>query len=101
VNARFAAPVDPDIIKILSEGKALITIEDHFISAGFGSAVLEAAVSAFPKGVPAPIINLGASDKFIKQNTRKAQLMEAGINVDTIVLTARKLLADLFSSTPK
>ncbi|MHC4265168.1 MAG: 1-deoxy-D-xylulose-5-phosphate synthase [Planctomycetota bacterium] len=101
VNARFAAPVDPDIIKILSEGKALITIEDHFISAGFGSAVLEAAALAFPKGIPAPIINLGASDKFIKQNTRKAQLMEAGINVDTIVLTARKLLADLFSSTPK
>ncbi|MHC4293223.1 MAG: 1-deoxy-D-xylulose-5-phosphate synthase [Planctomycetota bacterium] len=100
-NARFARPIDPDIIKMLTDGKALITIEDHFISAGFGSAVLEAAASAHPKGIPAPIITLGASDKFITQNTRKAQLMEAGINVDTIVLTARKLLAEIFSSTHK
>jgi 1-deoxy-D-xylulose-5-phosphate synthase len=99
INARFASPIDPDIISKLSEGKAIITIEDHFISGGFGSAVLEASASAFSKGIPAPIITLGASDKFIKHNTRKAQLMEAGINVDTIVLTARKLLSELFSST--
>ncbi|MHC4187362.1 MAG: transketolase C-terminal domain-containing protein, partial [Planctomycetota bacterium] len=99
VNARFARPIDSDIIKMLSDGRALITIEDHFISGGFGSAVLEAAAMAYPKGVPAPIINLGASDKFITQNTRKAQLMEAGVNVDTIVLTAKKLLAETFSST--
>ncbi|MHC4131967.1 MAG: 1-deoxy-D-xylulose-5-phosphate synthase [Planctomycetota bacterium] len=101
VNARFAAPIDPEIIRMLSKRKALITMEDHFVSAGFGSAVLEAAASAYPKGIPAPIITLGASDKFIKQNTRKAQLMEAGINVDTIVLTARKILAETFSSTHK
>jgi 1-deoxy-D-xylulose-5-phosphate synthase len=101
VNARFAAPVDTSIINMLSEGKALITIEDHFVSGGFGSAVLEAAASAFPKGIPEPIITLGMSDKFIKHNTRKAQLMEAGVNVDNIVLTVRKLLSEIFTSTRK
>ncbi|MHC4842225.1 MAG: 1-deoxy-D-xylulose-5-phosphate synthase [Planctomycetota bacterium] len=101
VNARFATPVDTSIINILSEGKALITIEDHFVSGGFGSAILEAAASAFPKGIPEPIITLGMSDKFIKHNTRKAQLMEAGVNVDNIVLAVRKLLSEIFTSTRK
>jgi len=95
---------------IASEQTVVRVVEDALMKAGKDMARdidqalinrLEAASAAYPKGVPAPIINLGASDKFITQNTRKAQLMEAGINVDTIVLTAKKLLAETFSSTHK
>ena len=100
VNARFGAPIDNNIVHMLSEKKAIITLEDHFISCGFGSALLEAAASTFPEGIPAPIITLGTPDKFIKHNIRKAQLMETQINADSIVLTVKKLLREVFSGTP-
>ncbi|MFC1738541.1 transketolase C-terminal domain-containing protein, partial [Planctomycetota bacterium] len=75
-------------------GKAIITIEDHYLSCGFGSAVLESASAALPEGMAKPIITLGMPPKFIKPNTRQAQLMEAGVNVDRIVKTVKKIIGD-------
>jgi len=91
INARFAEPIDKNIISILSNGKAIITVEDHYLSCGFGSAFLEKASSAFPAGIPRPIIIIGAPRKFIKHNSRNAQLMEAGVNADKIVQAARSI----------
>ena len=43
INARFAAPVDDEIIALTVKGKGIITVEDHGLACGFGSAVLEQA----------------------------------------------------------
>jgi 1-deoxy-D-xylulose-5-phosphate synthase len=99
INARFAAPVDEDIISLLEEGKRIITVEDHTISCGFGSAVLELAAAKMAdselsaKGYTLDAIRLlGAPRRFIGHNSRNAQLMEAGVNADKIVQTAKNML---------
>ena len=91
VNARFAAPIDEKIIGLLSKGCKVITVEDHYLSCGFGSAVLElAAASGRDIGL---VRVLGAPRCFIGHDSRAAQLMEAGINADEIAKTAREMLA--------
>jgi len=90
INARFACPVDERMISALGGYKRIITVEDHYIDCGFGSAVLEAAV-ALGGGIKKPIVTLGVPNRFIKHNSRSAQLMEAGISADKIAETIREL----------
>jgi 1-deoxy-D-xylulose-5-phosphate synthase len=91
INARFAAPLDESIVGYLDRGKGLITVEDHHICCGFGSAVLERA--AAHGHCPGAIRVLGAPRRFIGHDTRTSQLMEAGISADEIVKTAMEMLA--------
>jgi len=90
VNARFAAPVDEKILSLLEKGKGIVTVEDHAVACGFGSAVLELAAE---KGYSTESIRLlGAPRRFIKHDTRDVQLMEAGANADKIAEAVRKIL---------
>ena len=94
INARFAAPIDEKIIHLLARGKKVITVEDHYLSCGFGSAVLEqAATSGHDLGL---VRVLAAPRCFIGHDLRTAQLMEAGISADEIVQTAREMLANRY-----
>ncbi len=89
INARFAAPIDEGFLNLLAEGKRLITVEDHSLSCGFGSALLELAAT---RGCEIGRIRvLGVPRRFIGHNSRGAQLMEAGITADEIVKTAKEL----------
>jgi len=91
INARFAAPLDKKIISLLKQGKSIITVEDHTIACGFGSAVLELATA---NKCPLNAIRLlGAPRTFIGHDSRESQLLQVGINADTIVKTAREMLA--------
>ncbi len=91
VNARFAAPIDEDTFAGLAKNTALITVEDHAIACGFGSAVLEAAAA---KGLDKTTIRvLGAPRRLIGHDSRQAQLMEVGVTADEIVQTARQMLS--------
>ena len=100
INARFAAPVDKNIISLLDEGKGIITIEDHLMACGFGSALLELAAetnnqTARERGKQEShnaIRLLGAPGALIGHDSRSAQLMEAGVNADKIVQTAKEML---------
>jgi 1-deoxy-D-xylulose-5-phosphate synthase len=95
INARFAAPVDSRILSLLDAGKKIITIEDHHLACGFGSALLESAavhLGQMSASLISSIYPLGAPSKFIGQNSRARQLMEVGINADEIVRTAKRML---------
>lgn len=90
INGRFAAPIDEKIVSLAKQGKAIVTIEDHGVACGFGSAVLELAVA---EGCSAGAIRvLGAPRRFIGHNSRDAQLMEAGVDADKIAQTVRDML---------
>lgn len=92
INARFAAPIDEDLVSLLSEGKRIITIEDHSLACGFGSALLELAAT---KGCELGRIRvLGAARRFFGHHSRAAQLMEAGVTADEIVKTAKELVIE-------
>jgi 1-deoxy-D-xylulose-5-phosphate synthase len=100
INGRFAAPIDASIAALPANGKRIITVEDHHVACGFGSAVLEAIVAKTAGGKkppgegygPGSIRLLGAPRSFIGQNSRTTQLMELGVNADKIVKTAKEML---------
>ncbi len=93
INARFAEPIDDKIISLVSSGKNAIIIEDHATACGFGSAVLEAAVT-MPKSKRGAIRIIGSPKQFIGHNSRKVQLMQIGINADKIANTAKELITN-------
>ena len=93
IDARFCKPLDAAMLaRVLGEGTPVVTVEDHAIEGGFGSAVLEHAVAA---GLPTTQIRrLGhPADKMIGFKSRSAQLAEAGIDAAGIARTLRPLLA--------
>lgn len=101
VNARFVKPLDETLItQILTDQtiKTVITLEDHGLTGGFGSAVLEFACQA---GLDTrKIIRLGLPDRFIAQNTRQGQLVEVGIDADSIVEKVRQVFAKDLAENP-
>jgi 1-deoxy-D-xylulose-5-phosphate synthase len=87
-DARFAKPVDAGLIRSLLEaGIPIITVEEHSIIGGFGSAVLEAAQEL---GVDASrVTRLGLPDAWIYQDSRRRQLAEAGLDLAGITRAIR------------
>jgi 1-deoxy-D-xylulose-5-phosphate synthase len=100
INARFAAPVDRRIVELLESCKAVVTVEDHSIACGFGSAVLEAAGQRSSGFGPAGEVRvLGVPRRFLRHDSRSSQLMEAGINADKIAEAVRKILSRTSTSS--
>jgi len=89
VNARFAKPIDEDMVTTaITRSSPVITVEDHALIGGFGSAVLETANRL---GLPTEnIIRLGLADRFYEHASRAAQLAEAGLDVVSIAATVRR-----------
>jgi 1-deoxy-D-xylulose-5-phosphate synthase len=102
VNARFARPIDRDMVAAaFAGGRPVITVEDHAVNGGFGSAVLETAQQLGAEtrwstrlGIP--------SDRFIAHGSRRGQLAEAGIDAAGIAAAVVSLTerADQVGKTP-
>ena len=88
VNARFAKPIDVDLLDDLARThEVIVTIEDHALEGGFGSAVREALGDC-----PARIECIGIPDRFIQHGRRDLLLAEAGV---TPAAAAQAALASL------
>ena len=83
-DARFAKPVDADLIQSLVERDIpILTLEDHSIVGGFGSAVLEALQE---RGLAsARVLRHGLPDRWVLQDSRAKQLAEVGLDTPSIV----------------
>jgi len=101
INARFAAPVDEELVELLGKGKDIITVEDHRIACGFGSALLELSAAKLPKRQRGRLVILGLEKRFIQHDTRASQLKQAGINADKIEETVRKMCKKRRSTAKK
>jgi len=98
-DARFAKPVDGDLIEsLLLASIPIITIEDHSLIGGFGSAVLEEAANR--KLDTSLITALGLPDHWIGHGSRKEQLEEAGIDAVSIATVAQRILNSQQSESP-
>ena len=96
---RFAKPVDGKLLEELISNKIpIITVEDHSIVGGFGSAILEE--SAKRKLDSSYITTLGLPDRWIGHGSRKEQLAEAGIDATGIASVASRILNETYSETP-
>lgn len=92
VNARFAKPIDQEMVAIaLERGGPVITVEEHSIIAGFGSAVLETAREL---GLDASKISLLGMppDAFVPHGARSKQLADCRLDAAGIAAAAREAL---------
>ncbi len=98
-DARFAKPVDIELLrKVIGAGVPILTVEEHALAGGFGSAVLEACNEA---GLPTQgIKRLGLPMKWIKQAGRGEQLAEVGLDAGSIAQTIREVLANRPTPSP-
>ena len=83
VNARFVKPLDRNLL--LSHGACIpliVTLEDHVLSGGFGSAVLEALQEA---NCDVAVERIGWPDQFVDHGSSVALLRAAhGLSADAI-----------------
>ncbi len=90
-DARFAKPVDIELIRSLLENNVpIVTVEDHSVTGGFGSSVIEAAADA--RLDTRLITRLGLPETWIYQGGRGEQLAEAGLDAASIARTIREVL---------
>ena len=91
-DARFAKPLDADLIlRLAREHEALITVEEGAMG-GFGAFVLQllAEKGALDAGLKIRILNL--PDVFQDQDAPAAMYAQAGLNADHIAATALQAL---------
>ncbi|MCP5003846.1 MAG: 1-deoxy-D-xylulose-5-phosphate synthase, partial [Planctomycetes bacterium] len=83
VNARFAKPLDEDLIlKIVSLNQIVLTVEDHSLVDGFGTAIVELIND---KGRDtSTVLRLGIPDRFMEHGSRDLILKSAGIDAEGI-----------------
>jgi 1-deoxy-D-xylulose-5-phosphate synthase len=72
VNARFIKPLDTELLYQHARAvRLLVTMEDHVLMGGFGSAVLEALNLA---GLNTPVERIGWPDQFVGHGSSAAEL---------------------------
>ena len=82
VNMRFVKPLDEKIIRDLADKTSLfVTVEEHAVMAGAGSAVNEFLAHA---QIVKPILNLGLPDEFLPQASHAEMLQDCGLDVQGI-----------------
>lgn len=78
VNARFAKPLDTELILPLAEqSRLVVTVEEGCLMGGFGSAVAEALLDA---DLTVPLLRLGVPDVWVEHATPEESLAELGLN---------------------
>jgi 1-deoxy-D-xylulose-5-phosphate synthase len=96
INARFAKPIDVEMLEFYARSvQAILTLEDHVLKGGFGSAVLEELNNL---GLNTPVVRIGWPDQFIEHGKPEALRIKYGISVEAAL---EKLRAQLKKATPQ
>lgn len=83
VNARFAKPLDTELFAVLfDEQPFILTVEEHAVTGGFGSAVLELAANM--KISLNKFYSIGIPDRFIVHGDRNILLDQLDLSADGI-----------------
>jgi 1-deoxy-D-xylulose-5-phosphate synthase len=91
MNARFAKPLDQDMIaEIASKTGHILTIEENSLAGGFGSAVLEMLSDRGINSVK--VIRLGLPDIFVKHGSQKALRKYVKLEVQSIVEAVQSMI---------
>ncbi len=90
VNARFAKPVDAACIaKYARRCGLLVTMEDHVLAGGFGSAVLE---TLNEQEIDVPVVRVGWPDAFIEHGKVDDLRAKYGLTAEAALVRVRPYL---------
>lgn len=84
-DARFAKPIDRDLVLRLAREHEVLVVVEEGAAGGFGSHVLTllAEAGALDRGLK--VRTLALPDRFIEQDSPASQMHEAGLNAEGIV----------------
>ena len=89
INMHTIKPIDEEIIcKAAKETGKIITVEEHSIIGGLGSAVAECVC----QNCPVPVIRIGVNDVFGYSGPAVDLLKEFGLSAENIIATVKKVL---------
>lgn len=90
VNLHTIKPIDSEtIIRLARISGAVVTIEEHQVMGGLGSAVSE----VLSKNFPVPMEMLGVQDKFGQSGKPKELFKEYGLTKEDIITAVKKVIA--------
>lgn len=89
VNARFAKPLDKEMLSKTPKDALIVTLEENSVIGGFGSAVLE---SLNELKLKRNVLRLGLPDRFISHGATPELMDEVGLSVNKIVEEVAVLL---------
>lgn len=94
VNARFCKPIDAALLAEQAKRAGLfVTVENHALAGGFGSAVLETLSDA---GIGVPVVRIGWPDVFVGHASNAADLRErCGLSDEAVAARVLGALANL------
>ena len=89
VDIHTIKPIDKElIIKCAKETKKLVSIEDHNIIGGLGSAISEVLTEEYP----AKLIRMGMKDRFGKSGPAKELLRYFGLTSEDIIAVVKEIV---------
>lgn len=98
VNARFAKPLDGDLlVRLARKHRLLLSLEDHCLPGGFGSILCETCAD---RHLPLEITRLGVSDELVPHASREQQLNSAGLDPTAIATTMHRLITGTAAAIP-
>jgi 1-deoxy-D-xylulose-5-phosphate synthase len=90
INARFAKPLDVELLEFFARNvDVILTLEDHVLMGGFGSAVLEEVSNL---GLSTPVVRIGWPDHFIEHGKPDALREKYGISAAAAIEKLRPYL---------
>ena len=90
INPRFAKPVDHNCVaRYANKCGLVVTLEDHVLAGGFGSAVLE---SLNESEIDVPVIRIGWPDQFIEHGKVESLREKYGLTAEAALERLRPLL---------
>lgn len=89
INARFVAPLDEMLLLELGEThRRIMTLEEHSLAGGFGSAVVEFMND---RGLGVTVERIGVPNVFVQQNSQAAQRAQIGLSAENVAARVRAL----------
>ena len=93
VNPRFAKPIDGECVERYGRRcRLFVTMEDHVLAGGFGSAVLECLNEM---ELPVPVVRVGWPDEFIEHGKVEALRAKYGLTAEAAMLRVRPYVAKI------
>jgi 1-deoxy-D-xylulose-5-phosphate synthase len=99
INPRFVKPLDAGVTEFFGRAAdVIVTVEDHVLMGGYGSAVLELLNE---KRISTPVIQIGWPDHFIEHASAVDELRKKyGLTVEDTVAKVRDEFAQATTGQP-
>src|SRR5258708_26606401 len=92
INARFVKPLDSELIIALAKTmRMIVTVEDAYLSGGFGSAVME-LLEENSLSDKIKVVRMGVPDRIVMHGDPKLLLAKYGLDADGIYSKVRESL---------